>query len=403
MRQWVHCSKWPFSCPLVRIISAPLGGGRLPDEREHDRLRRKHARGHDRVEAAAHIQRITPAEAGKTSTQDSAGAIIAGGIQADAHHPSDPRMTNRDITISNNLVHDIGLDYRGVTSFLPTYVTNAVVAHNEIYNMPYSGLSFGYGWGANDADGCNDYANRGLYNYQPRYTTATTASGNQLVGNYIHDVMQQMNDGSCIYTLSANPNALINGNHCVRTGWLGLHFDEGSRYLTASNNVFDGVDVWAHANYYTNNNNTGTITLAGNWTNTSGIDVYDGDHANTVKNNTTVSNNNWPAGAHAVTAAAGIQQSPDPTPSSSPPPAGGRQTVGGQSDRCLDAPNADNGTQTQLGGTGTGQRWTSTGSRELTVFGDKCLDAYGQGASNGVSVVVWDCNDGANQQRNLRD
>ena len=39
--------------------------------------------------------------------------------------PATPRMINRNITISNNLVHDMGLDYRGITSFLPTYVTNA--------------------------------------------------------------------------------------------------------------------------------------------------------------------------------------------------------------------------------------------------------------------------------------
>ena len=36
------------------------------------------------------------------------GGIVVGGVQADAHHPSDSRMTNRDITISNNLIHDVG-------------------------------------------------------------------------------------------------------------------------------------------------------------------------------------------------------------------------------------------------------------------------------------------------------
>jgi hypothetical protein len=334
--------------------------------------------------------------------QDSAGAIIAGGVQADAHHPSDQRMINRDLTISNNLVHDMGLDYRGITSFLPTYVTNAVVSHNEIYNMPYSGLSFGYGWGANDAGGSNDYANRGLYNYQPRYTTATTASGNQLIGNYIHDVMQQMNDGSCIYTLSANPNARIDSNHCVRTGYMGLYFDEGARYIAATSNVFNGTSLWAHANYYTNNN-TGTLTLTGNWTNTTGIDVYNGDHANTVNNTTTVSGGNWPAGAQAVMAAAGIQQSGNPTPSPSTPPAGGQQVVGAQSGRCLDAPSSTNGTQVQLSdcGSGTGQRFTATAGRALQVYDGKCLDANGAGTSNGTAVVVWDCNGQANQQWNV--
>jgi len=205
---------------------------------------------------------------GSTFSRTSASAIVAGGVRADAHHPSDPRMINRDITISNNLVHDLGLDYRGISSFLPTYVTNATISHNEIYNMPYSGLTIGYGWGSNDAGGSTEYANRGLYNYQPRYSTATTAVNNQITGNYIHDVMQQMNDGGCIYTLSANPNGRISGNYCLRTnGYFGLYFDEGSRNFTATGNVFSAIGTWATANYgCCGTSTTGGLTLTNNWT-----------------------------------------------------------------------------------------------------------------------------------------
>src|SRR6185436_15601060 len=141
----------------------------------------------------------------------SAGGVLVGGVRADAHDPSDQRMVNRDITISNNRIHDLGIDYRGIVSVLNTYVTNATVSHNEVYNLPYTGMSIGYGWGSNEPGGSTVYANRGLYNFQPRYTTPTTASNNRLTGNYVHDVMQQMTDGGCIYTLSWNPNAVING------------------------------------------------------------------------------------------------------------------------------------------------------------------------------------------------
>ncbi|MGC9669608.1 ricin-type beta-trefoil lectin domain protein [Planosporangium sp. 12N6] len=340
-------------------------------------------------------------------TGDSASAIVAGGVQADAHHPGDARMTNRDITISNNSVHDIGIDYRGITSFLPTYVTNAVISHNEIYNMPYSGLSAGYGWGANDAGGSSDYANRGLYNYQPRYTTATTASGNQLTGNYIHDVMQQMNDGGCIYTLSANPNAVISGNYCLRTnGFFGLYFDEGSRYFTAGSNVFSATGVWSTANA-NSSNNTGNLTVTNNWTTNGTTWIGDGSRGNSVTNNTVVTNNNWPSGAQSVMASAGIQPSGGPSPTTTPQqPAGGRQIVGGQSGRCLDVPNSatTNGTQLQLWDCGgsAGQRWTTTASRQLTVYnGSKCLDASGAGTANGTKVIIWDCNGQPNQQWNL--
>jgi hypothetical protein len=250
---------------------------------------------------------------------DAAGAIVAGGVQGDAHHPSDPRMVNKDITISENLVHDIGLDYRGITSFLPTYVTNAVISHNEIYNMPYSGLSVGYGWGANDAGGSNEYAQRGLYDAQPKYTTDTTASGNKLVGNYIHDVMQQMNDGGCIYALSANRGAVITGNRCERThGYFGLYFDEGSRYFTASENVFSDVGLWATANFW-GNQTLGDITVTKNWTAGGDASANMGDRNNTVEGNIAVPDKNWPPAAKSVIDAAGIPPATNtPSTDSSP-------------------------------------------------------------------------------------
>src|SRR4051794_25648080 len=65
---------------------------------------------------------------------------------------------------------------------------------------------------------------------------------------------------------------------------------------------------------------------------------------------------------------------------------GGNQSnvelVGGQSGRCIDDPNSTttNGTQMQLFDCNgiANQRWTATASRQLTLFGNKCLDASGQ-------------------------
>ncbi|MEU8664070.1 RICIN domain-containing protein [Actinoplanes philippinensis] len=322
-----------------------------------------------------------------------AGGIVVGGVRADAHHPGDPRMVNRNITISDNRVHDLGLEHRGIVSVLATYVTNAVVSHNEVYNLPYTGMSIGYGWGSNDAGGSNHYADRGLYNYQPRYATATTASGNQLIGNYVHDVMQQMTDGGCIYTLSANPGALINDNYCLRSSGFGLYFDEGSRYYTARANVFSSTGTWATANYWYAEN-MGNFTVTGNWSTNGSTNVTNGDRGNVVSGNVTVTNGNWPSGAQAVMAAAG------------PRPTGADQAtrlVGVQSGRCVEVTAATNGTPAQLGdcGSGVNQRWTYTSGRQLRLSSGKCLDASGQGTANGTAVIVWDCGTQANQQWNL--
>ena len=89
-------------------------------------------------------------------------------------------------------------------------------------------------------------------------------------------------------------------------------------------------------------------------------------------------------------------------PGATPPPTG-QQIVGGQSGRCLEVPNSTttNGTQVQLWdcGAATGQRWTHTAGRQLTVYGGaKCLDASGGGTGNGTQVIIWDCNGQPNQQ-----
>ncbi|MFC4533163.1 ricin-type beta-trefoil lectin domain protein [Sphaerisporangium dianthi] len=330
--------------------------------------------------------------------RSSAGGIVIGGVRADAHHPSDQRMVNRSITVSNNRIHDLGVDYRGVVSVLPTYVTGATISHNEVYNMPYSGMSLGYGWGANEPGGNTSYTNRGLYNYQPRYTTATTASNNQLVGNYIHDVMQQMTDGGCIYTLSWNPGAVISDNYCLRTnGFFGVYFDEGSKYFTVRNNVLSNTGTWLTANYW-GGENMGNFTVTGNWSSNGSANVTNGDRGNVVNNNVTVTNGNWPSGAQAVMASAGPQTGGGNTRTNV-------QLVGTQSNRCADVPNSTttNGTQLQLWdcGSGTNQRFTYTSGKQLQVYGNKCLDANGQGTSNGTKVIIWDCNGGTNQQWNI--
>ncbi|WP_407705779.1 RICIN domain-containing protein [Streptomyces niveiscabiei] len=326
----------------------------------------------------------------------SAGGIVVGGVRADAHHPGDQRMTNRNITVSDNRIHDLGLEYRGNVSVLTTYVTTTNVTHNEVYNMPYSGMSIGYGWGSNDAGGSDHYAGRGLYDYQPRYTTPTTASGNRLTGNHIHDVMQQMNDGGCIYTLGWNPNAEISANHCQRTkGYFGLYFDEGSRYYTATRNVFDATGTWATANYW-GGENMGNWTVTDNWSTNGSTNITNGDRGNVVRGNTTVTGGNWPSGAQAVIADAGPRGGGDPQTGA---------IVGAQSGRCVGfgAATPAGGDQAQLRDCtgGANQRWTHTPGGQLALAGGTCLDASGQGTANGTKAIVWDCHGGTNQQWNV--
>ncbi|MCX5269460.1 DUF1349 domain-containing protein [Streptomyces sp. NBC_00199] len=245
---------------------------------------------------------------GNVFTQDAGGGIVVGGLQADAHHPTDSRMTNQNITLSNNLIHDVALEYRDMSAILVTYVNGATVSHNEMYNLPYSGLTIGYGWGTNDIGGSQDYVNRGLYNYQPTYTTATTAANNHVTDNYIHDLMQQMNDGGCMYTLSASPGSTFERNYChTNNNYFGFYHDEGSRNFTDTNNVFRNTGSWGHENS-SSTNNTGALTQTDNWTGNSSANITNTNgRGDVVSGTVVVSNGNWPSGARTVMDSAGIQ------------------------------------------------------------------------------------------------
>lgn len=217
-------------------------------------------------------------------------------------------MTNRDITLSNNLVHDVALEYRDMSAILVTYVNGATVSHNEVYNLPYSGLTIGYGWGANDIGGSQDYVDRGLYDYQPTYTTATTAANNHITDNYIHDLMQQMTDGGCMYTLSASPGSTFERNYChSNNGWFGFYHDEGSRSFTDTHNVFRNTGEWGHENSSATNN-TGALTLTDNWTNNSSANITNTNgRGDVVSGTVVVSDGNWPSAAKTIMNNAGIQ------------------------------------------------------------------------------------------------
>lgn len=242
-------------------------------------------------------------------SQLAAAAITVGGIQENAHHPADARMVVRDVAIANNLVHDAGVDYRGSAAILFTYTQKVVVSHNEVFNLPYSAIASGYGWGSNDAGGSDEYANRGLYRYQPRYTTATTAKDNRVEGNLIHHAMLQMNDGGCHYNLSANPGTVVTLNYCNGAGsgpsgaYNGYYADEGSRFLTITRNVFTAFGTWGFQNANASNR-TGDLTVTGNWV--SGSSNFSG-RGDVVSGNTPVDAASLPADARAVVDGAGLE------------------------------------------------------------------------------------------------
>jgi hypothetical protein len=144
--------------------------------------------------------------------QTGANAITLGGIQANAHHPSDPRMLNQNTRILENIFTDLGYTIDSAVPIFASYAKDTYIVHNDIVNVPYSGICYGYGWGSNDAGGSPQYQLRGLYNYQPVYNTPTTMQGGRISANLLYSVGTLHSDDGGIYTLSASPNTTLSDN-----------------------------------------------------------------------------------------------------------------------------------------------------------------------------------------------
>lgn len=175
--------------------------------------------------------------------------IVVGGIQPDAHHPSDPRMIVQDITIADNLITRIGKSHRDSAGVLSTYVTRANILHNELTDLPYDGIDIGWGWGVNDPGSNEYYLEAGLHDFQPVYDTETTFRDNRVAGNLVYNTKNEMHDGGSIYTLSASPGTVIERNYIYDSNeTFGMLIDQGSRYLEVRENVILGSSRYMYVN-----------------------------------------------------------------------------------------------------------------------------------------------------------
>ncbi|WP_198676001.1 right-handed parallel beta-helix repeat-containing protein [Kribbella monticola] len=244
--------------------------------------------------------------AGNRFVENSGHGVAVGGVLPDAHHPSDPRMTNQNILIENNTINRVAVDYKDNSGILSTYVTNARILHNEVSNVPYDGIDTGYGWGINDAGGSNDYVDRGYYNWNPLYSTPTTLKDNRVEGNLVHNTKARFADGGSVYNLSASPGTVVDKNYLFNISGVGLYLDEGSRSMTYENNVVQGGS-FVFTNAGSLRNNTSDNLIQNNWYNSGGISAPNAAaHNNKLINNVKISGANWPAGALDVICASGV-------------------------------------------------------------------------------------------------
>jgi hypothetical protein len=247
---------------------------------------------------------------------DAGGAILAGGVRRDAHHPHDPRQTNRQLVVRSNRIESVSRDYPDNSAILSTYDLGAAILHNDISDVPYDAIDIGYGWGIQDPGGNPNYRFRMHgYNWKQNlvYETPTTHRDVVVANNRIHGAKKLFHDGGAIYNLSASPGTLITENYIFdNNALIGIYLDEGSRYITVRSNVVqDAGSEWlnintVHAafpmrisldNRVVSNWHDGT-KIGGMWTNYQNDLIFD-DHL--------ITDGRWPIEAQEVMKNAGIE------------------------------------------------------------------------------------------------
>jgi hypothetical protein len=245
------------------------------------------------------------------------GAILAGGISRDAHHPRDVRMANRDVIIVNNRIETVSQVYLDNSAILSTYVDSALILHNDIADAPYDGIDIGWGWGINDVGGNPVYrdARRGHYDHPENlvYDTPTLHRRVLVAYNRIHHIKKLFHDGGAIYNLSASPGTIIAENHIFDIPErIALYLDEGSRYLTVRNNVVDGAAFWLNVNtlddYWPLRVTTDNLATDNWYRGGQTRGGWNAHNNNLMQGNQPVKSGAWPSPARKIIEAAGIEK-----------------------------------------------------------------------------------------------
>jgi len=145
----------------------------------------------------------------------------------EVHHPFNPSDEREIATrerIANNLITDCANQDWGCVGIAAGYVRDIEIEHNEISDLPYTGISVGWGW-----------------NKAPN-----AMRDNRIIANHIHHIAKRLGDTAGIYTLSPQPGSLIASNsvHSIQMSpyvsdpehWFYLYLDEGSSHITVRDN-----------------------------------------------------------------------------------------------------------------------------------------------------------------------
>jgi hypothetical protein len=212
------------------------------------------------------------------------GVEVGGITEFDRRRVDLPTFDN---LVANNRLWQIGIDYQGAPAVVVGYTEQSLILHNEIWDVPYTGISVGWGWGRDDPS--------------PNNPLPSTARANVIAYNHIYDFMKVLIDGGGIYTLGSQPESLIAGNyiHDQHNIHAAIYLDEGTQFFTVTGNVIGDSPQWLLIWTQSIRNNI----IQGNYTDqpaftSAGVD-------NVLSDNIVVQDNGWPRQAEAIIDAGG--------------------------------------------------------------------------------------------------
>ncbi len=177
---------------------------------------------------------------GNLFTDTSAGGLTIGGV--DAPQAGGPDLTSGN-QVHDNYFHDVAAEYQDCAAIFVGYAQYTTIAHNQIDDVPYSGISIGWGgW---------------LERFPYLGPLSNYSRGNVIAQNLIFNHMQVLVDGGGIYSngiegTSMADAELITGNVVLNQkhpSWA-IYTDNGTQFVREkANAVFAALYVPLAPNY----------------------------------------------------------------------------------------------------------------------------------------------------------
>ncbi|WP_328471733.1 Ig-like domain-containing protein [Streptomyces sp. NBC_00448] len=181
------------------------------------------------------------------STDDPAATVIAdcsGNPSASAHDAIGDHGVNEIMTgnvVDDNVIHDAGLDYIGAAGVTMLFTRHTTISHNDIFDMPYDGITSGAWQGHPDAESLPSANPPETLDQYWNHTTNINAH-NAITANWFHQNMQMFGDGGDVYTEGQQGPTVYRADGSI---------DQPASYaqgLTISGNVGD-TDT-GHSSYF---------------------------------------------------------------------------------------------------------------------------------------------------------